>query len=574
MIRGENGSKIAAVRDIGSNFARLLFVGVLFGGWGALLLTGVSLAEIQGLSGALGVLVVASLAVTLLQAVYGATNALFGLGMLAVRRRPQEDVLPELRTLDSDAPIKGRTGVVTVVHNEDPEVVFSRLARTIRSARRLGLGERLVFFLLSDTTDPGIAAEEERRWLTLRGELAQVGVELRYRRRADNRGHKVGNLREWGARHLGVFDYFVVLDADSVLEGADLGRLIRLMDQNAPLGMVQTLVLGTPSKSPFARLFQYGMRAGMRTHALGAAVWQADAGPCWGHNVIVRLRPYMEDCELPGPYLSHDQVEAALMRAAGYHVRVYPVEGGSFEDNPPDLVEFIRRDLRWCQGNLQYLRLLLAPGFRWMGRIQLAIAILMYMAPVAWMVGTLAAFLVAAEGGVAFMFDLGFVVLPLILLPKLAGYLETLAKTPLADVPRVLLSMVAELFFSFFLAPIAGVSVFLFVVSLTFGHRMRWESPRRHLEGLPLRTALRRFAPHTAIGWVGVLTVGLLSPAALPYSLPIVGPLILSAPFASFTASPRLGSALQAAGLCAAPGESTRPLRASHEPTASATTLG
>jgi membrane glycosyltransferase len=145
------------------------------------------------------------------------------------------------------------------------------------------------------------------------------------------------------------------------------------------------------------------MRLGMRSHTLGAAWWQGDCGPYWGHNAILRLKPFAAHCRLPvlpqggplgGHVLSHDQIEAALMRRAGYEVRVIPAEGISWEENPPTLMEFIRRELRWCQGNMQYFWLLGLPGLKPVSRFQLVLAILMYLGSPAWMallaVGSLA----------------------------------------------------------------------------------------------------------------------------------------------------------------------------------------
>ena len=80
----------------------------------------------------------------------------------------------------------------------------------------------------------------------------------------------------------------------------------------------------------------------------------------------------------------HDQVEATLMRRAGYEVRVLPEERGSWEENPPTMLEFARRDVRWCQGNMQYLKLLDLPGLYPMSRFQLVWAILMFIGIPAW----------------------------------------------------------------------------------------------------------------------------------------------------------------------------------------------
>ena len=186
---------------------------------------------------------------------------------------------------------------------------------------------------------------------------------MTYRRRANNTGFKAGNIRDfcerWGAQH----ELAVTLDADSFMTPEAMLRLVRIMQANPQLGILQSLVVGLPSTSAFARLFQFGMRLGMRSYTTGATWWQGDCGPYWGHNAVFRIAPFFEHCHLPplpadamfgGEVLSHDQIEAVLMRRAGYEVRVMPVEDNSWEENPPTLVEFLRRDLRWCQGNMQY----------------------------------------------------------------------------------------------------------------------------------------------------------------------------------------------------------------------------
>ena len=192
----------------------------------------------------------------------------------------------------------------------------------------------------------------------------------------------------------------LVLDADSVMSGAAIVRLVRLMEGQPEIGILQQLIVGLPNASPFARIFQFGMRHGMRAHSTGSAWWQGDCGPYWGHNALIRVAPFMAHCRLPllpgrpplgGRVLSHDQVEAALMRSAGWQVRAVPDEDGSFEENPPTLSDFVKRDLRWCQGNWQYIHLVTRPGFHAIGRLQLWLALLMYVSGPAWVLFTVLA---------------------------------------------------------------------------------------------------------------------------------------------------------------------------------------
>ena len=268
-----------------------------------------------------------------------------------------------------DEPITASTAILLCIRNEPPERVV-RLLEPMLRASPPRLGERFHVYVLSDTSEGDLAAAEDARFAALPASGAG-GSAMTYRRRAVNTGFKAGNIRDfcerWGKDH----DFAVLLDADSVMTGDLVLRLVRLMQADPRLGILQSLVIGMPSTSAFARIFQFGMRLGMRSYTIGSAWWQGDCGPYWGHNAIVRLAPFMAHCRLPmltedapvgGHVLSHDQVEAVLMRKAGYEVRVLPEEGASFEQNPPTLTEFIRRDLRWCQGNMQYWHFLRMPG--------------------------------------------------------------------------------------------------------------------------------------------------------------------------------------------------------------------
>ena len=89
------------------------------------------------------------------------------------------------------------------------------------------------------------------------------------------------------------------LDADSLMTGAAIVRLVRIMQANPQLGILQSLVVGMPSPSFFARTFQFGMRHGMRSFTSGSAWWHADCGPFWGHNAAVRIAPFTDYCRLP-----------------------------------------------------------------------------------------------------------------------------------------------------------------------------------------------------------------------------------------------------------------------------------
>ncbi|MEX2631722.1 MAG: glycosyltransferase, partial [Tistlia sp.] len=290
----------------------------------ALTATFLAVFSAGGLS-ALELAMAACFLVTLPWTAIGFWNA--ALGWWLLRRGPEglAAAAPCLASAWAGERLRSRTAIAVPVRNEEPAGLFDKLERLVADFEGHPEAGRLELFLLSDSSDPAVAAEEQARFAGLQARHGR-SLALHYRRRARNDDKKLGNLRDFAARWGERFEFLVVLDADSLMSAAAVLRLVRLMQANPRIGILQTLAVGLPSRSAFTRLFQFGMRHGMRAHTLGAAWWQGDAGPFWGHNAILRMAPWRRHCALPhlpgrppwgGLILSHDQVEAVLMRRAG-----------------------------------------------------------------------------------------------------------------------------------------------------------------------------------------------------------------------------------------------------------------
>ena len=334
------------------------------------------------------------------------------------------------------------------------------------------------------------------------------------------------------------------------------------MQADPRLGILQGLVVGLPSTSAFARVFQFGMRLGMRSYTIGSAWWQGDCGPYWGHNAVLRLEPFIAHCALPvlsrdgtedRHILSHDQIEAVLMRAAGYDVRVLPQEDLGWEENPPTLIEFIRRDLRWCQGNMQYWRFLSLPGLKPVSRYQLALAILMFIGSPAWIgllvLGTLAvafadtpASFIRADAGMA----LFVCVLVMWFSPKIASAIDILLHPELrrafGGAGLFIVNYVIETVYSILLCPILWFGHTIFLAGLLFGREIGWIGQTRDDHAVPFTLALRNLWPHTLLGCAALGLLAITQPAAIPYALFLAAGPALAIPFAMITAWPPFGS--------------------------------
>src|SRR3569833_178750 len=357
---------------------------------GSLALAAVALSP--GGFGIIDIALLALFAITLPWTVAGFWNAVIGFLIMRVSANPIAAVRPGMSRIQGNVPLTASTAILLCIRNEPPERVIRNLEPMLAGLDLSGYVKRFALYVLSDSSDASIVSGEEACFAAL---SARWGgrVQITYRRRAVNTGYKAGNIREfcerWGSKH----EFAVTLDADSFMTADAILRLVRIMQADPDLGILQGLIVGLPSTSAFARVFQFGMRLGMRSYTIGSAWWQGDCGQNWGHNAILRLEPFMEHCQLPSlgkdgeaerHILSHDQIEAALMRSAGYHVRVFPREDLGWEDNPPTLLEFMRRDLRWCQGNMQYRPLVNLPNLTPVSRYQLVLAILMFIGSPAW----------------------------------------------------------------------------------------------------------------------------------------------------------------------------------------------
>ncbi|MFT4096230.1 MAG: glucans biosynthesis glucosyltransferase MdoH [Rhodoblastus sp.] len=501
-------------------------------------------------------------------AVLGFVNALLGLWLLRFSRDGLGAAAPFALAGDSDAALAGRYALVMTVRNEDAARAVGRFMRMEAELSATSQASSFDYHLLSDTSQEAVAADEEReigRWRVARLDAA---VRIHYRRRADNSGFKAGNVREFCARCADEYDAMVVLDADSYMRADAVLRLVRITEAHPRIGILQSLVVGAPSRSAFARLFQFGMRAGMRSYTMGASWWTADCGPFWGHNALVRIRPFLDHCDLPTingrPILSHDQLEATLMRAAGYEVRVLPMENGSFEENPPDMVEFSNRDLRWCQGNMQYWRLVGLPGILPVGRFQLLWAISMFIGLPASQLLLLLAALKPFDGEPPAAFPVCsalafyFTYLAIGLAPKLAGYADVLLARETArygGMPHFAAGAAMELAASYLLSAATAFRTSLFLIGLPFGRDLSWGGQRRDAQNVSWGAAVAPFWPGTLFGLALLAALAFGAPRAIPYALPFVAGLIVAIPFAKFTAAPALSDAMVGAGLCATPEE-------------------
>lgn len=475
-------------------------------------------------------------------------------------RRIAEGPRPRLHT---------RTALLAPIYHEDCGPFFARLAAMRADLHARGLSRFFDFVVLSDSRRPEVLAAERRGFSAFR--IGGPGPRAYYRHRPENVDRKAGNVAEWVRAHGGAYDHMVVLDADSLMDGETLARLAGALQDEPGLGLVQTAPAIIGRRTLFARLEQFANNLYGPLAAWGVAWWSGTEGNYWGHNAIVRVRAFAEAAGLPhlkgrkpfgGHILSHDFVEAAFLRRAGWGVRLAPSLGGSFEESPPTLIDHLIRDRRWSQGNLQHAGVVGAVGLNPVSRLHLARGILSYALSALWIGLVVTGALLSAPGAghaggypLAAALVLG-VSLAFVLAPKLLAYALTVERGEVhrfGGRRRALAGVVLETAISTLLAPVAMATHTRALLAVLMGRDSGWSAQQREDSRLTWRAALAFHWPEMAGGAALAALGPLLGAGKSPWLVPVAASLVSAPLLARWTASAGQGRALAEAGLLVTP---------------------
>jgi membrane glycosyltransferase len=485
--------------------------------------------------------------------------------------------------------IESRTALLLPTYNEDPYRVLARLRAIYESVEETGCASKFDWYVLSDTTDPAIWITEEACFLRLRHELGQhAGIFYRHRRQ--NTARKSGNIEDWVKRFGSSYECMLILDADSLMTGDTIVRLVAAMENHRTIALIQTLPIVVNAGTLFARWQQFAGRLYGPLLAAGIAWWHGSEGNYWGHNAIIRVRAFARYAALPelkgrkpfgGHILSHDFIEAAFMRRGGWAIHMAPTLGGSYEECPPSLLDFAARDRRWCQGNLQHLALLPARGLHWVSRLHLLTGIGSYLTAPLWFIFLVLGILVSLQAQFVRpeYFPKGFSLFPtwpaqdpilaawvfvatmaMLVLPKLLAYIVMLThrdeRRKFGGGFRVLAGIFAETFLSGLAAPVMMIFQSSAVGGILLGRDAGWQVQRRDDGAVSREDIVRKYSVPTAFGIAMAISAYVVSLPLLLWMMPVILGLLFAIPLAVLSSS---ASASSTSSLFRTPEETSPP---------------
>ena len=506
----------------------------------------------------------------------GFSQAFFGFLILSDRRATSAQEIESAKEDFSALPV---TAIVIPVYNEEVSTVFARLRVMHDALRSLGALERFQFFVLIDSTDEEKVLDEKLAWARM---VATSGATDRvfYRRRKLPINRKSGNIadfcRRWGSQ----CRYMICLDADSLMSAPTIVELVRRMEDNHRIGILQTVPQAINGQTIWSRLQQFSMSLYGPIFAAGANFWQQEESNFWGHNAIIRLAPFIQHCALPAlpgrsaigrRPMSHDFVEAALMRRAGWEVHLAEDLSGSYEETPPTVVEHLKRDRRWCQGNLQHWPLALARGFKPVTRFHFLHGIFSFLASPLLVLVLVLGFLKnltaapttdglfadAARAQIALVL-FSFTML-LLLLPKFLAMTLALRRGRAAEFGgpwKMIASALLEMTVSILIAPVFLFFHAKFVLFSLLGKKVEWHAQRRGCsEGVAWLEASKVFGLTTLLGLAAGALTCWLTPGYFLWLLPVVLGWLLAIPLTALVGDLRTGISLRKAGWLLVPSE-------------------
>lgn len=474
----------------------------------------------------------------------------------------------------SDQKLRHKHAIIMPVYNEETARIMAGFEAAVLQISSTHSHQQFDFYMLSDTQDKALLKAEEELWQKLLTRLPEsCRVRCFYRNRVENVGRKVGNVKDFCQRWGYQYQSMIVLDADSIMTGPKMLELTQRMEANPSVGLIQTIPMPVRQNTFFGRFVQFAAHVYSPMLATGLSFWQGDCANYWGHNAVIRVQAFLDTCGLPaikgkqpfgGDILSHDFVEAALLRRADWQVFLLTDAMGSYEEVPSNIIDYATRDRRWVQGNMQHLAILSTPKLHIANRLHFVFGAFAYASSILLLLmlvaGTADALIQAFVTPVYFtqtyqlfptwlitkqnvMITTLWMTVAFLFLPKILGVVITFLQRrgEFGGALSFLKSAFIEFWFAVLLAPVMMMYHSYFVINVLLGKSVKWEAQAREGRMIPWKQALRFSYLLTIAGivWAGLTAYYTLT--LFYWLIPVFSGLILAAPIIRLSSSKFFG---------------------------------
>ncbi|GEM_PF-644277 len=278
----------------------------------------------------------------------------------------EEPLLPEAGPEEiEEIPV----ALLLCIKNEE-EAVLERIRYSLLG----NLGPKTHFWLLSDSGADFV--EREKEWV---GSLKEeFGERVHYRWRSVPYERKQGNLADWFETEGRDYQYFFVLDADSIIPRGTVTKLLQKAEHpaNQDIGIFQSAIYIVHDHSLFARANAIGQFYAQRLYfRVNQAIFNRAIS--FGHNSLIRSQAFQR-IKLPTGILSHDNWDTAVLDREGYRT-VFVPDTLTFEEAAQHYLEERARMKRWMKGSLQGWPILFMSGISFATRWFIFYQIYLYL---------------------------------------------------------------------------------------------------------------------------------------------------------------------------------------------------
>ena len=235
-----------------------------------------------------------------------------------------------------------KVAIISGIYND---FIEETLLETVNTIRKDANHKITVDFYICSDSDNGQNINDEKRFAKENGII--------YIQRTNRKGQRPGAINEWARKYLKNYDYFMVLDKDSLIKDTDtLDKMVRALEhpENSNVAILQSSMLNANVSTKYSCAMG-DIIYSFRVFSPKNDIFMLGKLLYWGHNGLIRKTAYEDVGEFSEVYLCDDLLYTMLLDQKGWRV-AYCTDIVSYEFVPSDFISLRERNNRWARANL------------------------------------------------------------------------------------------------------------------------------------------------------------------------------------------------------------------------------